>query len=154
MSRSTIDTNVFVYMLDGRHPKKQQAAIEIVEGLRLGDCAVSLQTAGELYAALVRRLKRAPWEAAQASFNILAAFPSYGSSRGAVERALAEARQGRFSYWDAHQLATAHEAGCDHCFSEDMSDGDTLGRVQVIRPFAADGTMSARARAVLDEIGA
>lgn len=154
MSRTTIDTNVFVYMLDGRDPNKQQAAIEIVEGLRLGDCAISLQTVGELYAALVRRLKRAPWEAAQASYNVLTAFPSYGTSRDAVERALAEARQGRFSYWDAHQLATAHEAGCDLCFSEDMSDGDVLGRVRVIRPFAADGTLSVRARATLDEIGA
>src|SRR5437868_11087198 len=98
--RVTIDTNVFVYMLDARGPAKQSAALQLVEGLRHGDCVISLQTCGELYAALTRRLHRATWEAAQASRNLLTAFPVFGASRSAVERALAEASAGRFSYWD------------------------------------------------------
>jgi predicted nucleic acid-binding protein len=150
MMRGTIDTNIFVYAVDARDASKQAAAIELIERLREKDCFVSLQTIGELYAALTRRLKRAPWEAAQASRNILAAFPSFGSSRTVVERALAEAFAGRFSYWDAHQLAAAHEAGCRWCFSEDMTDGAKLGDVEVVRPFAAKGELNARARAILD----
>jgi predicted nucleic acid-binding protein len=149
--RTTIDTNVFVYMLDARDPVKQSVALELVERLRAGDCAVSLQACGELYAALTRRLRRAPWEAAQASRNLLAAFPVFGSSRTAVERALAEAMAARFGYWDALLLASAHEASCERCFSEDLADGARLGGVEVVQPFGPDG-LSDRARAILDEI--
>lgn len=146
--RTTIDTNVFVYMLDARDPLKQSAAIELVEVLRSGDCLISLQSCGELYAALTRRLKRAPWEAAQASRNLLASFDIYGASRAAVERALAEAMTGRYSYWDALLLASAHEAECRLCFSEDMRDGARLGSVEVVAPFGPAG-LSDRAREVI-----
>ena len=143
MMRFTIDTNIFVYMLDTRAPTKQAAAIELVEGLRARDCIIALQICGELYAALTRRLKRAPWEAAQAARNVLAAFDTYGASRAAVERALAEAMAARFSYWDALLLASAHEAGCDVCFSEDMAPGARIGRVEVIAPFGPRGLSEA-----------
>jgi predicted nucleic acid-binding protein len=146
--RTTIDTNVFVYMLDARDPVKQSAAIELVELLRSGDCVISLQSCGELYAALTRRLRRAPWEAALASRNLLASFDVYPASRSAVERALAEAMTGRYSYWDALLLASAHEAACRLCFSEDMSDGARLGNVEVVAPFGPTG-ISVRAREVI-----
>jgi predicted nucleic acid-binding protein len=147
--RATVDANVFVYMLDARDVGKQSAAGELVRRLRGRDCCVSLQACGELYAALTRRLRRASWEAAQASNNLLTAFPSFGPSRRSVERALAEARAGRFGYWDALLLASAHEAGCTVCFSEDMADGKTLGSVEVVAPFGPDG-LSDRARSFLD----
>jgi predicted nucleic acid-binding protein len=146
--RTTIDTNVFVYMLDARDRVKQSAAIDLVDALRRGDCLLSLQSCGELYAALTRRFKRAPWEAAQAARNLLASFDVYGASRGAVERALAEAMTGRFSYWDALLLASAHEADCRLCFSEDMRDGVRLGNVEVVAPFGPAG-LSDRARQII-----
>lgn len=149
--RTTIDTNIFVYMLDAADPAKQIAALELVEGLRRGDCLIALQPCGELYAALTRRLRRAPWEAAQASRNVLAAFSVFGASRSAVERALAEAMSGRFSYWEALLLAAAHEADCRLCFSEDMADGVRLGAVEVVSPFGRDG-LSARARHFIDSL--
>ena len=117
--------------------------------LQYDDCLVSLQACGELYMALTRRLRRAPWEAAQASRNVMTAFPSFGSSRRAVERALAEAMAGKFGYWDALLLASAQEAGCDVCFSEDKADGKMLGSVEVVTPFGPDG-LSDRARTFLD----
>src|SRR5438067_8992034 len=123
MKRTSIDTNVFIYMVDGRDALKQQSAIELVELLRKGDCAISLQTCAEFYAALTRRLGRAPWEAAQAARNLLTAFATFGASKPAVESALAEASAGRFGYWDAQQLAAARDASCSYFFSEDMHDG-------------------------------
>jgi predicted nucleic acid-binding protein len=138
-------------MLDASDAKKQAAAIELVDSLRLGDCRISLQSCGEVYAALTRRLHRAPWEAAQASRNLLASFPSFGASRTAVERALSEAMSGRFSYWDALLLAAAHEAECRYCFSEDMADGAFLGDVEVVAPFGPKG-ISDRAKKVLAKL--
>lgn len=146
--RATIDTNIFVYMLDARDVAKQAAALELVDGLRSRGCGIALQVCGELYAALTRRLKRAPWEAAQAARNVLAAFDTYGASRTAVERALAESMAGRFSYWDALLLASAHEAECTVCFSEDMAPGARIGSVEVVAPFGPGG-MSDRARNLL-----
>jgi predicted nucleic acid-binding protein len=151
MMRATIDTNVFVYMLDASEPLKQAAAVELVSSLRSAACAVSLQTVGELYAALTGRLRRAPWEAGQASRNLLAAFPSFGASRAAVERALAEATSGRYSYWDALQLASAHEAGCHYCFSEDMSEGEKFGDVEIIHPFGPQG-LNERTRSLMESL--
>lgn len=146
--RFSIDTNIFVYALDSREPAKQSIAIELLERTRGGDCAVGLQVCGELYAALTRRLKRAPWEAGQAARNAMAAFDNFAASRSAVERALAEAMAGRFSYWDALLLASAREAGCAILFSEDMADGVRLGDIEVVNPFGAKG-LSTRARALL-----
>jgi predicted nucleic acid-binding protein len=146
--RATIDANIFVYLLDAREPRKQGAALQLVPLLQTRGATVALQCVGETYSALVRRLKRAPWEAAQAARNIMASFTTFGSSESAVERALAEAMAGRFSYWDALLLASAHEAGCSLCFSEDMADGARLGSVEVVHPFDSKG-LSRRAREVL-----
>lgn len=146
--RLTIDTNVFVYALDARDTVKQAIAFDLIKRARLGDCAVGLQVCGELYAALTRRLRRAPWEAGQAARNAMASFDNFSASRTAVERALAEAMAGRFSYWDALLLASAQEAGCAVLFSEDMADGATLGTVEVVNPFGPGG-LSERALAVL-----
>lgn len=146
--RVTIDTNIFVYMLDARDAQKQALAIQLVQALRGRECVISLQCVAELYAALTRRLGRAPWEAAQASRNLLASFDVFVTQASAVERALSEAMAGRFSYWDAQLLAAAHEAGCALIFSEDMSDGARLGGVEVLHPFA-QGAVSDRAKAFL-----
>ena len=149
MMRTTIDTDILVYMVDARDVAKQAVAIDLVQGLRAHDCRVALQVCGELYAALTRRLKRAPWEAAQATRNVLAAFDTYGASRSSVERALSEAMAGRFSYWDALLLASANEAQCDVLFSEDMNPGARLGTVEVVTPFGPSG-LSDRAREILE----
>lgn len=146
--RPTIDTNVFVYALDARDPLKQRIAVELLSALHGRGGRVALQSIGELYSALTRRLGRAPWEAAQAARNALASFDAYGATESAVETALAEAMTGRFSYWDALLLAAAHSAGCDICFSEDMKDGARLGNVEIVSPFGASG-LSDRARSVL-----
>lgn len=148
MNRATIDTNVFFYVLDSRDPLKQAAAQVLVEALRGEDCHVALQVCGELYASITKKLRRAPWEAGQAARNVLVAFPTFATSRSAVERALAEASAGRFSYWDALLLASAAEAGCKLCFSEDMADGIRLGDIEVVAPFGPSG-ISERARSLL-----
>ncbi len=150
--KATIDTNVFVYALDSRDFAKMSSATELIEELQTRDCAIALQTCGELYSVLIKRFKRAGWEAAQAARNVLTTFGAFGPTPSAVERALAEASAGRFAYWDALMLASAHEAGCTHCFSEDMADGSRLGSVEVIAPFDEHGALSARARKVVAEI--
>ncbi|MGY6533003.1 PIN domain-containing protein [Glycocaulis sp.] len=144
----TLDTNIFVYAIDEAEPEKSAVATELADRVQRAGAPVALQVCGEFFVAASRRSGRAPWEVAQSARNLLAAYPSFRTSRTAVERALAEAAAGRFSYWDAVLLASADEAGCTALLTEDMADGARLGGVEVIHPFAA-GAMSERAEAAL-----
>jgi predicted nucleic acid-binding protein len=149
----TADTNVYLYVIDERDPGKQRIAREIALRLRAQAAPIGLQVIGEFYAAATKRLKRAPWEAAQGARNLSAGLPSFAPSRACVERALAEASAGRFSYWDALLLASADLAGCSTLLSEDMADGTRLGGIEVVHVFGPNG-ISDRAQAALASGGA
>jgi predicted nucleic acid-binding protein len=41
----------------------------------------------------------------------------------------------KISFWDAMLLVSANRAGCAHFLSEDLSDGQTYGRVTAVNPF-------------------
>lgn len=144
----SVDTNVFVCAVDQSEPHKQAIALEVGRRARAQGAAIALQVCGEFYAASTRRLKRAPWEAAQAARNLMTAFPTFEASRAHADCALAEAAAGRFSYRDALLLSAADAAGCTALFTEDMSDGARFGRVEIVNPFAPDG-LSARAQELL-----
>jgi predicted nucleic acid-binding protein len=144
----SVDTNIFVYAVDQSDPAKQTVALEVGLRAQASGAAIGVQVCGEFYVASTRGLKRAPWEAAQAARNLMTAFATFSADRANVERALAEAAAGRFSYWDALLLSAADSAGCTVLFSEDMSDGARFGRVEIVNPFAPDG-LSARADELL-----
>ena len=144
----SVDTNVFVYAVDQSEPRKQAIALEVGRRAQVQGAAIALQVCGEFYVASTRRLKRAPWEAAQAARNLMTAFPTFSAGRAHAERALAEAAAGRFSYCDALLLSAADAAGCTALLTEDMSDGARFGRVEIVNPFAPDG-LSARAQELL-----
>jgi predicted nucleic acid-binding protein len=145
----TADTNVYAYSVDQREQTKRKGCVEIVAVLSARRAPVGLQVAGEFFSVLAGSLRRPPWEAAQTARNLLAAGPSFGTTRYSIERALAEAATGRFSFWEANLLSAAEEAGCTHMISEDMGDGARLGRIEVVHPFAKDGGLSDRARDLL-----
>ncbi len=137
--RATIDSDLLVYVVDARDPIKHRVAGELLTTLATKDCWIGLQAIGEAYWAQLRRLRLPSQDAAKLPRHALSAFKTFGYSAMAVERALAEAVAGRFSYWDALLLAAADEAGCRFCISEDMRDGATLGNVEIVHPFGPKG---------------
>lgn len=145
---ATLDSNILVYTVDERDPEKQVAAQAMTQALRTAGGPLGLQVCGEFYRASTRRLLRAPWEAAQVARNLMIAFPLFTTTMRSMERALAEAASGRFSFWDANLLCAAEAAGCTFMISEDMKDGSRLGGVEVVGAFD-DGEISERARAIL-----
>jgi predicted nucleic acid-binding protein len=149
----TADTNLFVYNVDPRDPIKYDIACSLVDALRAIAAPVAFQVVGEFYSALTRKLRRSTWEAAQAARNLTVSFPMFGTSGECIERALAEASAGRFSYWDALLLTSADLAGCTVLLSEDMADGARLGGIEVVQPFGPGG-LSDRAQAALSTRGA
>lgn len=144
----TLDTNILVYSVDDRAATKQQLAQSIVAAAMSLGAPIGFQVCGEFYAATTGRLRHPPWGAAQIARNFATAFDLFAPSFSSLERALAEAATGRFSFWDANLLAAAEEAGCTHIISEDMADGARLGFIEVVAPFGPSG-LSERVRSLL-----
>lgn len=144
----TFDTNLLVYSVDERDPQKRQIAREVLRVLEKHGSAVALQVVGEFQNALIRRLRRTGREAAAMAAAVIATFGSFGYVRSDVEWALDRLLLGHLGYWDAVLVAAAERAGQRVLFSEDMQDGATFGRLQIVNPFGPSG-LSDRARAIL-----
>jgi len=146
--RFTLDTNVLVYSVDARDPRKQALALEIIAASVMHDCPLALQVIGEFYAATTAKLGLRPADARERSLQLLASFDSFAHSANAVRAALGEAGKTRFSFWDAVLLASAAEAGCSVILSEEMQDGARFGSIAICDPFGKTG-LSPSARAIL-----
>ncbi|HEX6014815.1 MAG TPA: PIN domain-containing protein [Geminicoccaceae bacterium] len=133
--RFGLDSNVLVYLADGRDPKRQGRAREIVARAgTTGRCLLSVQCLGEFYVVALRK-----GLAAQAAVDDLATlFPIASPTAADARAAVAAAVAGRFSYWDALLLATLGRAGCAVVLSEHMHDGATFAGVTVRDPFAGE----------------
>ena len=135
-----VDTNLFVYVQDGRDPEKQRIASDLYHRLaERDDVFVGLQVMGELFAVLVRKLKQEPATAREAVESLGDAFETFGYDAVDVHAALAAASDGVLSYWDALLLSAASRVGCTVLVSEDMQDGFRFGTITVVSPFADGG---------------
>ena len=111
--RFGLDTNVLIYLVDGREPARQARAREVVgRAIRTGRCVLSRAEPGRV---LRRRGPQGPYcigLAQQAVDDLATTFtivsPTAADARIAVTAAVA----GRFAYWDALLLATLERAGC------------------------------------------
>lgn len=148
ISRFTLDTNVLVDAHDYADATRQHMAEALIRGATQVDCVLTLQSIGEFYRAITRKLgATAPVGAAYAR-GYAAMFPLAAPSPASLDRALEAAAKGRFAMWDAYLLATAAEQGCVICLSSDMHDGAKLGSIAVHRPFDG-GNLSKAAQALL-----
>lgn len=145
----TADSNVFIYLSDETAPEKRAVAQAVVRELAARRSVVALQVVGEVQNVLRRKFGLPSRTAAQAGYNMLMAFDTFGYSRTAVERALGELSAGRLSYWDALLLASAEEAGCKALLTEDLADGSRFGGVEIVNPFSPSG-LTDRARELLE----
>lgn len=137
----SIDTNLLVYVQDGRDEDKQNVATGLYRRLaERDDVFVGLQVMGELYAVLTRKLKQEPATARAAVESLTDVFEPFGYAMTDVHVALAAASDGVLSYWDALLLAASVRAGCTILVSEDMQDGFRFGSITVMTPFVAGGS--------------
>ena len=132
-----VDTNVWVYAVDGADPAKRQRALEVVAPSRGRDLVISTQVLTEFYAVVTRKLARpVPATEAEAMVAQLAALPVVGVDVSLVTAAVAASREWQVSIWDALILRAAEVAGCRLVLSEDLADGRAYGSVVVENPFA------------------
>jgi len=136
-NKAFIDTNILVYLFDGRFPKKQRAAGELLQRLVREKIApiVSTQVLQEAYCALTRKLGMKSNEAVSALQMVEAAgFTVQPVDVPLIWRAATRANEDRLSFWDGLIVEAAREAGCAVLYSEDLQDGRQFDQVTVRNP--------------------
>ena len=135
-----IDTNVFVYQIDSRDPRKQAIAERLVrDALASGSGCVSFQVVQEWLNTVTRKaLVPLGLPQAQAYLDaVLAPLLAVTASLGLYRRALDLQQRWQFSFYDALIVAAALEAGCRRLLSEDLQDGQRVESLVIENPFRA-----------------
>jgi predicted nucleic acid-binding protein len=138
VERFTLDTSILVYSVDREAGRRHRLASEIIELAARGDCWLTLQAVSEFYTVVARKRLVPRTRAAILANSWLDLFPAVAASTAAIRLPIAGATEGNVSYWDALLIATAAEAGCTAIVTEDLTDGVTFNRVQVVNPFTAE----------------
>lgn len=137
MSATFFDTNVLVYAtLDQDVAKKRIAATLIMEAIASNSFCISAQVLKEYANILVRKSDR-PLQMIREDVHRFSPFVTVADTPYLVLRALDLRRDHDLQFFDALIVAGAEFASCDTLYSEDMSDGERYGAVDVVNPFKA-----------------
>jgi predicted nucleic acid-binding protein len=129
--RAFFDTNVFVYAIIQDDPRSDHAEELVAQG-----GTVSVQVLSE-FAAVARRKTKMPWveiRRALDGIKILCPDP-LPLTLDTHQEALAIAERYGYKIYDALIVASALEARCTVLYSEDMQDGQVIGRLTIRNPF-------------------
>jgi predicted nucleic acid-binding protein len=135
-ARCFADTNLFLYAasrtLEDRGKRKVARALLASE-----DVGISAQVLQEFFAVAAgkKRLGLSEAEALQI-VTVMMEFPVLPVTGELVQEAIALNLRHGISYWDAANLAAAHELGCELLYSEDLNTGQDYSGVLVQNPFA------------------
>jgi predicted nucleic acid-binding protein len=134
--RYFVDTNILMYAHDKAAGEKHRRARALVEDLwetRAG--VVSTQILQELAVNLRRKAKK-PLDA-KATRDVVSDYLTWqvvvNGGDSILEALDLEARY-HVSFWDALVIQSAHVAGAEILYSEDLSDGQRYGIVRVKNP--------------------
>ncbi|HME27290.1 MAG TPA: PIN domain-containing protein [Acetobacteraceae bacterium] len=148
--RFSLDSNVLVYAADDRDPARQGSALDIITRAAQCDCVLTPQALSEFFHAVTRKGIMPRMEAAEQVRDWITTFTvTPGATAASVLTAAQASAAGRFQFYDALLLATARDAGCSACISEDMADGAALDGVRVVTAFGGHGVIGADAVALL-----
>jgi predicted nucleic acid-binding protein len=133
--RVALDTNVLAYAEGVNGAARKADALDLIQRLPTGATLLPVQTLGELFQLLLRKMNRTPLQARAAILGWRDAFSLIETSEAVVVGAAELAATHRFSFWDGVVLASAAEGGCRLLVSEDLQDGFTWNGVTVTNPF-------------------
>ncbi|MBR6734310.1 MAG: PIN domain-containing protein [Kiritimatiellae bacterium] len=130
-----IDTNVFVYFVDGRNREKQSIARAVLtDAIGSRQYVISAQVLNEFANVSLKKLGMTEDEVRQyieAFQHIQVVFQQLGCT----VRALELRKQYGLQFYDALLLAAAESAGCDKILTEDLNDGQVYCGITAENPF-------------------
>jgi len=130
-----LDTNILLYALDPRDPRKQGVAAELIRSASADERAVvSTQVLIELFHNLQRKLGLDRERAARTCFAFTE-WPVVASDMSLAMKAMARAAQSQLSIWDAMIVEAALRGGAATLYTEDLTHGQRFGVLAVCNPF-------------------
>lgn len=135
MTMLFVDSNVVVYSLDSRDPRKKAACLAWLKALGAKNAlTLSPQVCAEVRSVAVRKLKIAS-KTANEAVRALLPWCTAPLSAAEVEAAFELSERWNLSWWDALILASAKSAGCTHLLTEDAQSAPLIEGVRIIDPF-------------------
>ncbi len=131
-----IDTNILIYAFDRSAGEKHRIAVDLVRRLwseRLG--WISLQVMQEFYVSATRKLKL-PVDEATLQVRRLGFWRVHRPLVDDILAAIDLHQRHSVSFWDALILRSAQASQCSVLWSEDLSNGQRWGNLEVRNPFA------------------
>ncbi len=135
--KAFVDTNILVYAHDRGSGAKHAVATDLVRRLWIEQTGyLSTQVVQEFYIN-VRRKARNPISSAEAR-GLVEDYLNWHlviNDGETILHALDLEKRYQVSFWDALILRSAQLSGAPILYSEDLSNGQTYGRVRVVNPF-------------------
>ena len=135
-----LDTNVFVYQLEGRDVRKADIARDLIrQGIESGNACISFQVVQECLNTALRKalVPLGGHEMRRYLDSVLAPLLRVQPSLRLYHASLDIQSRYRFAYYDALIVASALDAGCATLYSEDMQDRQRIEGLTVVDPFRA-----------------
>jgi len=135
-----LDTNVFVYQLEGLDTRKAGIANDLIErGIATRTACISFQVIQECVNTAIRKaevrltedeMRRYMEDVLAPLYRIQPSIRLYGKSLDIHARY-------RFGFYDSLIVASAVEAGCNRLYTEDLQHGQRIEGVTIVNPFGA-----------------
>jgi predicted nucleic acid-binding protein len=138
--KAFVDTNILLYAHDSSQGVKHRRALTLVERLwRSGEGVLSTQVLQELCVNLRKKVAR-PFsdEETQRLIEDYLTWQVVANAPDSVLEAMAIEGRYKILFWDALILQAAANCGASVLYSEDFSDGQTYGSIQVVNPLTSD----------------
>ena len=134
MSKIFLDTNLFIYALDGSDARKQaraRACLKQVMEHRQG--VISTQILQEYYVVATRKLGVEP-AAAKRQVQSLGQIETVLVTPALIHEAIDTCADEKISFWDSLLIAAARFAGCVEIYTEDLNPGQLISGVEIVNP--------------------
>ena len=133
-----IDTNIFVYQLEGLDTRKARiASLLIQEGMERGTGCISFQVVQECLNTALRKAQIPLSENMVRKYldSVLAPLVKVQQTLGLYHASLDVRSRYGFGFYDSLIVAAALEAGCQRLYTEDMQHGQQVQQLTIENPF-------------------
>ncbi len=128
--RFFVDSNVLLYIVE-KHEVKAAKAIALLDQRP----TISVQVLNEIVNVSRKKFKL-DWQAVGTALELITdSCEVLPVNLGVHVKAVETAEANLLNIYDANLVAAAELSGCDILYSEDMNDGQRIGRVTIRNPF-------------------
>jgi predicted nucleic acid-binding protein len=135
VSKTFIDTNILVYLLDNRIKHKQELCRSLVKAISSSNEAViSTQVLQEFYVASTTKLRVDP-VLVKGIIHTFSNMEIITIDNDLVNEAIDINIQNKIAFWDSLIIAAAESAKCSQLLSEDLNNNQCIREVTIVNPF-------------------